>query len=214
MKKLVFTLLVAALAVGAGCKDSKTQEPAEAQAQADEAGTEEQAAKTDEAAAADEAEDSAEAKAEAEAEKKAELPDDLKEGESGQYGGEFEIEGEPMTLAAALEKGAEQTGPYKVQADIEKVCKKKGCWFTLTAEDVDHPVRVKMKDYGFFVPRNVDGGAAVVEGTIEKRVVPQKEAQHYADDEAAGTGKEPEKVEGDQVQWEMMITAAQIENKS
>ena len=208
MKKWLVAVVVAGLAAGAGCETSKTGEAetaevekqAEATQPADEA-KEEQAAQSEE-------------KAEAEAEKKSGLPDDLKAGQTGTYGAEFSVEGEPITLASAMQKAADSEGPYKISGQVEKVCKKKGCWFTFTGEGVDQPVRVKMQDYSFFVPRNSDGGEAVVEGTLKKRVVPQKEAQHYADDEVAGTDKKAKKVQGDQVRWEMMITAAKITNKS
>lgn len=209
MKKWLLAIAVAGLMAGAGCETSKTGE-AETK-EADEQAAATQPAGEDEEAAAEEDEAAkAEEKAEAEAEKKSGLPDDLKAGETGTYGGEFSVEGEPMTLAAAMQKAADSEGPYKISAKIEKVCKKKGCWFTLAADGVDQPVRVKMQDYSFFVPRNSDGGEAVVEGMLKKRVVPQKEAQHYAEDEVAGTDKKAKKVEGDQVRWEMMITAAKI----
>lgn len=212
MKKWLVAAVVAALAAGAGCETSKsqkeTEEPTET-AQADE-----QVEKTAETEESAETEKSAEAAEQGAKKTEGELPADLAAGESGAYGGKFTIKGEPMTLAAAMQKASEADGPYKVAAKVEKVCKKKGCWFTLTADGVDQQVRVKMKDYAFFVPRNSDGGEAVVEGILTKRVVPQKEAQHYADDEVAGTGKEAKKIDGDQVRWEMMITAAKITNES
>lgn len=215
MKKWLVAAVVAALAAGAGCETSESSKEADEQTKEQAQVVEqEETAESDEAAEKEAAEPEETAKKEGAKKAEGGLPDDLADGEAGTYGGEFTIEGEPMTLAAAMQKAADGEGPYKVAADVEKVCKKKGCWFTLTAEGVDQPVRVKMKDYSFFVPRNSDGAAAVVEGTLVKRVVPQKEEQHYADDEVAGTGKEAKKIEGDQVRWEMLITAAKITNKS
>jgi hypothetical protein len=205
MKKWLIAVVIAGLGAGVGCETPESQ-PAEAQ-------------ETTSAASAPESGEAEKAESEklegAPADKKqAELPEDLADGATGTYGGEFSVDGEPMTLAAAIQAAAIQKADgqqtYKVSADIEKVCKKKGCWFTLTGEGVDEPVRVKMKDYGFFVPKNADGAEAIVEGVLEKRVIPKKEAQHYADDEVAGTDKAPEKVEDDQVKWEMLITAAKI----
>jgi hypothetical protein len=216
MKKWLVAAAVAALAAGAGCETSEPQKDDASQASAQEATQAEKSQEQDKAQQETAEEAEADDSAAEEGAKKTQdgLAADLPAGETGTYGAEFTIEGEPMTLAAAMQKAAEGEGPYKVSANIEKVCKKKGCWFTLTAEGVDQPVRVKMKDYGFFVPRNSAGGEAIVEGKLIKRVVPQKEAQHYADDEVAGTDKEPKKIEGDQVRWEMLITAAKITNKS
>jgi hypothetical protein len=204
VKIAVFCLAVA-LAATTACKSDSNAEP-----ESEPAAEQKEAANEAEASAQQKDEEPSEQNTEEKAEKKAEFPEDLSAGESGTYGGEFTIEDEPVTLATALEE-AESGSTYKVTANVEKVCKKKGCWFTLTDEGVEEPVRVKMKDYGFFVPRNTDGARATVEGELVRRTVPQKEAQHYANDEVEGTDKEPRKVEGDQEKWEMMITAAQIE---
>ena len=115
----------------------------------------------------------------------------------------------PITLAAAIETADEHAGPYKVKATIDKVCKNKGCWFTMSDESVTQEIRVRMKDYGFFVPRNADGTTAVVEGTLSSREMSQKEAQHYADD-AAKAGEAAEKVEGPKKVWEFTATAIEL----
>lgn len=134
------------------------------------------------------------------------LPEDIKEGEEKKYGGDFTIEEDPMALASVLEKADEHTGkPIKVSATLDKVCKKKGCWFTLADDSVDETVRVRMKDYGFFVPRNADGSTAIVEGVLEKKVIPEAEAQHYADESG-----ETKKVEGDQTEYHFIATAVQL----
>lgn len=203
---LITACLAFAMLTVTACKSDEQAEPADESNQ-------EQAAAEQASKSADEKADEEQPKEEAADEgtsKKAELPDDLPAGESGTYGGEFSIEDEPVSLASALET-AESGETYKVTARVEKVCKKKGCWFTLTDEGVEQPVRVKMKDYGFFVPRNTDGATAIVEGELIHRTVPKSEAEHYAKDEVAGTDEQPREVEGDQEKWEMMITAAQLE---
>ncbi len=199
--------LSVALLLASACKSEKAAEPESQPATEEASASAEVDDKSEEAA--DKAADK-EPEAPKDGEKKAQLPDDLPAGESGTYGGEFTIEDEPTSLASALET-AESGQTYKVSARVEKVCKKKGCWFTLTDKGVAQPVRVKMKDYGFFVPRNTDGARAIVEGTLSHNTIPQAEEQHYADDEVAGTDEEPRKVEGDQKKWEMMITAARLE---
>lgn len=144
---------------------------------------------------------------------KEELADDLEPGQEGEYGADFEIEDDPISLAKAIEQADnEEAGPVKIEASVQKVCKKKGCWFTIEDDDINKVVRVRMEDYGFFVPRNLDEGArAVIEGHLRQREVPKEEAQHYADDEVAGTDKEAERIEEDQERWEMKISAARME---
>lgn len=140
-------------------------------------------------------------------------PEDIAAGASHVYGNNFTIIEEPLTLAAAIDKaGTEGEGPYKVSANVEKVCQAKGCWFTLKAADVPMPIRVKMKDYKFFVPRNSADMPVVLEGTFKQVTVPQDEAQHYADDEAANTGKPARKIDGPQQSWEFLASAVQITN--
>lgn len=134
---------------------------------------------------------------------------DIAAGETKFYGDRFTVIEPPVTLAKAMETAKDHAGPYKVEANIEKVCKKKGCWFTMKDDSIETPVRVKMKDYGFFVPKNSEGTKAVVEGTLVSREIPKDEAQHYADDEAK-PGEEPKKVEGPQQAWEFTATAIQI----
>ena len=137
-------------------------------------------------------------------------PADIKPGEANFYGATFNTEGEPVPLAQAIKEAGDKQGPYKVEATIEKVCQKKGCWFTLQSEDVAMPIRVKMKDYAFFVPRNATGMPAVLEGTLEQVTVPQETAQHYADDEATATGEPAREIEGPQESWEFTASAVQI----
>jgi hypothetical protein len=139
-----------------------------------------------------------------EAEKKATLAEDIKAGETKLFGAPFTIIEPPITLAAAIEKSA--ATPVKIDATIEKACKAKGCWFTLTAEGISMPVRVKMKDYGFFVPRNSDGSRAIVEGVLTMREMPVDEAKHYAQDE----GKTGDEITEPTKTYEIMATSVEV----
>lgn len=198
----LFTILLAlgvALGAGLGCDDKGEGAPSEeAVEQALAEGGEEEVA-------------SAEGGEEAEVAKKGdELPEHLAPGEKKHFGAPFSNDDEPISLASALAKMSEAEGPYKVEAKVETVCKKKGCWFTLAADGVEVPIRVRMKDYAFFISRNTDGAQVVLEGTLKKVVVPQEMAQHFADDEVEGTGKKAEQIEGDQETYEFMATGVEI----
>lgn len=138
-------------------------------------------------------------------------PEDIAAGATNMYGANFTIIEEPITLATAIEKSsAGNIGPYKVSAKMKEVCPKKGCWFMLDADDVKLPIRVTMKDYAFFVPKNAAGADVILEGTFEKTTIDQKTAQHYADDKAEATGKPAPKVDGPQDSWVFTASAVQV----
>jgi hypothetical protein len=92
---------------------------------------------------------------------------------------------------------------------VSAVCQNKGCWFTLVSPSLDREVRVKMKDYAFFLPRNAAGGEVVIEGVLSAKVIPQAEAQHYADDEAKA-GKPARRIEGDVKAYQLMASGVDL----
>jgi hypothetical protein len=205
MKHLITLVCTISLLAAFGCEE-KPAADAPAETSAAETGAE--AAETTEDGAAEEGEkaDEPEAPAESGATGQKGLPDDMKPGDAQQYGASFTIEDEPVALADVLAQADDNVGKtIKVSAKLDKVCKKKGCWFTLAGDGIDQTVRVRMKDYGFFVPRNAEGAAAVAEGVLEKKVVPQKEAQHYADESGSG-----DKVLSDQTEYHFIATAVHL----
>ena len=77
----------------------------------------------------------------------------------------------------------------KVEAKIVTVCKKKGCWMDLDLEN-GQTMKVRFKDYEFFVPKDADGKTAVVEGIAKIETVDVETLRHYAED----AGKSPEEI--------------------
>lgn len=69
----------------------------------------------------------------------------------------------------------------KVKGIITEVCQAKGCWMTLDLGD-DELLRVKFKDYGFFVPKNAAGKTAVIQGVATRQIVEVDELKHLAKD--------------------------------
>jgi hypothetical protein len=80
-------------------------------------------------------------------------------------------------------------GGVLVSGRISDVCQKKGCWTVLTDGDVQ--MRVRFKDYGFFLPTDCSGKQAYVEGVVASLTVSEKTARHYAREsgQAAAKGK-------------------------
>jgi uncharacterized protein DUF4920 len=76
----------------------------------------------------------------------------------------------------------------KVTGTVSGVCKAKGCWMTIVSDDTNEEMRVKFKDYGFFVPKDIEGRKVVLEGKAFKDVTSVDELKHLAED--AGKSKE------------------------
>jgi hypothetical protein len=136
-------------------------------------------------------------------------PDDLAPGATGHYGAPFTSDAAPIPLREALATCVDSGQSCKIEATVSAVCARRGCWFTLEDEGVEVSVRVRMLDYGFFVPRNTGGARAVVEGVIQAVEIPQDVAQHYADD-AAAAGAEPVVIEGPQQGIEITATGVEL----
>ncbi|RMG11426.1 MAG: DUF4920 domain-containing protein [Deltaproteobacteria bacterium] len=89
-----------------------------------------------------------------------------------------------VTLAAiAADPEAFAGKTVRIDGKVEKVCAKKGCWLALADGSGAEPVRVTMKDYGFFVPTDCVGKAVTVQGKVELREVSVEEQVHFAKDE-------------------------------
>ena len=67
------------------------------------------------------------------------------------------------------------------KTDVIEVCKAKGCWMKLNLPG-DEDVMVKFKDYGFFVPKDIDQKVVNVNGKAYVTEVSVEEQQHYAED--------------------------------
>jgi len=78
-----------------------------------------------------------------------------------------------------------------LRAQLADVCQKKGCW-TL-ARDGKASVRVRFKDYAFFLPTNSIGAEAYIQGRVEVANLSEREAKHY---EAESRNGDPESIRG------------------
>ena len=67
-----------------------------------------------------------------------------------------------------------------VEGKVADVCQVKGCWMTMV--DGGREMRVRFKDYAFFVPRDSGGRTARLEGLFRIETTPVDEARHYLED--------------------------------
>lgn len=73
------------------------------------------------------------------------------------------------------------TVPVKVKAKVLNSCSKKGCWMNLVIDDKTTAF-VKMKDYAFFVPLDIENKTVVLDGIAFIKVTSVEELKHYAED--------------------------------
>jgi len=84
-----------------------------------------------------------------------------------------------MELPALLSK--KDTVHLKIKARVINSCSSKGCWLTLRVNDSTEAF-VKMKDYAFFVPLDIQGKTVVMEGKAFIKVTSVEDLKHYAED--------------------------------
>lgn len=69
----------------------------------------------------------------------------------------------------------------KLSGTINSSCKMKGCWMKMDMGD-GKEMRISFKDYGFFVPKNLNGETAVIEGYAKVDTTSVEELRHFAMD--------------------------------
>ena len=89
----------------------------------------------------------------------------------------------------SLVKGTD-TVEVKLKTTVNDVCSKKGCWLTFQVNDSTEAF-VKMENYGFFVPLDLQGKNVVLEGWSFIKTTSVAELKHYAED----AGKSKKEVE-------------------
>jgi hypothetical protein len=86
----------------------------------------------------------------------------------------------PMSaLGTAL--GARDSAQVKLVGKASAVCQAKGCWMTLPTAD-GKEMRVRFRDYAFFVPKDLSGHDVVVSGWAYRETVSVADQQHYLRD--------------------------------
>ena len=116
--------------------------------------------------------------------------------------GEYISVGTPITVENILSASqmdqnyrdlkAGDTLNVSFKADVNSVCKNKGCWMKLDLEE-DKEVMVKFKDYAFFVPKDIEGKEVIVHGEAYVEEMSVDEQRHYAED-AGATSEEIEAI--------------------
>lgn len=106
------------------------------------------------------------------------------------YGKEFDYKN-PITmdeLSAKMPDGRKTEAT--VTAKVESVCQAMGCWMKV-AKSNGETMMVKMKDHKFFLPKDIAGKTAIINGVAEEKTTSVEMLKHYAEDE----GKSQEEID-------------------
>ncbi|RSK24058.1 DUF4920 domain-containing protein [Hymenobacter metallilatus] len=97
------------------------------------------------------------------------------------YGSAITAAGAQPLSALNTVLGDQDSAQVKLVGKADAVCQAKGCWLTMKTPD-GQEMRVRFKDYAFFVPKDISGKTVVINGWAHRETVPVSDLQHYAKD--------------------------------
>lgn len=122
---------------------------------------------------------------------------------TGVFGKSFDEKGAISLKKLSKEMSKSDSLVVKVNGTITEVCQAKGCWMTMDLGNGE-TMRIKFKDYGFFVPKDAAGKTATIEGVAKKEKVDIDELKHLAED----AGKTEEEIKAiDRAKEELTFVA-------
>lgn len=106
------------------------------------------------------------------------------------YGDTITTDGAVAPAEFLAQVAGKDSVAMKLETKINETCKMKGCWMTVDLGNGEE-MRVKFKDYGFFVPKEgANGKVAVMEGFAFTDTISVDHLRHLAED----AGKTPEEI--------------------
>ncbi len=100
---------------------------------------------------------------------------------TGSFGEKIDKDGAVPVVQLVQKFDHSDASDMKVQGTIVEVCQAKGCWMTIDLGN-NETMRVKFKDYGFFVPKDAAGKTAVMQGVAKKETISVEDLRHLAED--------------------------------
>lgn len=140
----------------------------------------------------------------------AKAPAARKTGAGKTYGAAVTEAGARPMSALPLLLGKRDSVKVKLIGEASDVCQAKGCWMTLKTAD-GKQMRVRFKDYAFFVPKDTKGKTVVVDGWAHREQISVADQQHYLKD-AGKSDKEIAAVTRPQEQLTFMADGVLIKN--
>jgi len=118
---------------------------------------------------------------------------------SSNYGEKIDVAGaKPAVEFASILGESPSKDNVKLVGEVVECCQVKGCWMTMAGGEDGEMIRVRFKDYGFFVPEDSPGKIATIEGKAFYDTTSVDMLRHYAvdggmsEEEAEKTYTEPE----------------------
>ena len=97
-------------------------------------------------------------------------------------------EGETVPIAEILADPEGFEGKeVRIEGTVSDVCPKKGCWMELRQGEEGPAVRVPMAGHSFFLPRDVAGRHARIEGRVAMRELSPEARAHHESEGAQAT---------------------------
>ena len=94
---------------------------------------------------------------------------------------------EPVALSAiSADPAAFGDRVVRTEGTIERVCQRMGCWMELRADNAE-PVRVPMAGHSYFLPRDVAGRPATIEGRVHVAELSEGRRRHLEAEGAMAT---------------------------
>ena len=116
-------------------------------------------------------------------------------------------DGEAMPVAKLFLDPASWDGKtVLVEGTVAAVCQRKGCWITMHEGGQD--MRIRFKDYSFFLPKDCSGRTARIAGVFAVEEIPVEEARHYLED--AGRAEEAAKITEPQEQLTLLASGVRL----
>ncbi|MCB9594426.1 MAG: DUF4920 domain-containing protein [Sandaracinaceae bacterium] len=78
----------------------------------------------------------------------------------------------------------------KTSGEISAVCQAMGCWMELRADAESPGIRVPMANHAFFLPRDLAGARATIEGTVTVAALDDATREHLESEGAQAAGSE------------------------
>ena len=94
---------------------------------------------------------------------------------------EMTEEGKITTKELLQTLSVQDSAFVKVEAVINSICQKKGCWMYVDLGD-ENEMLVRFKDYGFFVPMEASGDTAIIEGLAKVETLSVEWLKHLKED--------------------------------
>jgi len=96
---------------------------------------------------------------------------------NGEYGDVKFNASEAKSIAETIAEG-----DTIIKTTVAEVCPKKGCWMNVNGAKAKEVVRVTFKDYGFFVPTELNGKEVALKGRFVKHTESVEEQKHLLKD--------------------------------